>query len=144
MRFAVPQFIDVEDTLFGSITLKQAIYLAGGVGIVLALFVWLGFFWALLLGGPVFLFSFALAFVKINSRPFVNIVYAAVVYTVKSKLYLWKRTKKSTNQKKQENNTKQETNTPTSQHHVPNMTQSRLREIAWTLDTQQEEGNSLK
>ena len=32
MRFSVPQFIDVEDKIFGPLTLKQGIYRVGAVG----------------------------------------------------------------------------------------------------------------
>ncbi len=33
MQFHVPQYIDIEDKLFGSLTLKQGIYVAGVGGI---------------------------------------------------------------------------------------------------------------
>jgi len=33
MRFEVPQFIDVEDKLFGPLTFTQFVYLAGSGGI---------------------------------------------------------------------------------------------------------------
>ena len=32
MRFEVPQFIEIEDKIFGPLTWKQFIYLAGGAG----------------------------------------------------------------------------------------------------------------
>ena len=32
MQFQVPQFLDVEDKIVGPFTIKQFIYLAGGVG----------------------------------------------------------------------------------------------------------------
>ena len=32
MRYQVPQFIDVEDKIFGPLTLKQFLYVAGGSG----------------------------------------------------------------------------------------------------------------
>ncbi len=34
MRFEVPQFIDVEDKIFGPFTFKQFLYLAGGAGLL--------------------------------------------------------------------------------------------------------------
>jgi PrgI family protein len=132
MRFAVPQFIDVEDKLFGPLTLRQAIYLAGGVGAVLVSFSWFGALFGILIGLPIALLSFALAFVKINNRPFSFMVYAAVFYAVRNKLYLWKRvasTRIAT------------TKGPTIiQKHTkmittPQLTQSRLKELAWSLDT---------
>jgi hypothetical protein len=38
MRFQVPQFIEVEDKIFGPLTVKQFIYLAGGAGLVFILY----------------------------------------------------------------------------------------------------------
>ena len=46
MEYQVPQFIEVEDKIFGPFTLKQFIYVAGGVGLcaILVLYfpLWLG------------------------------------------------------------------------------------------------------
>ena len=33
MRFEVPQFVDIEDKIFGPLTFKQFIYIAGGAGV---------------------------------------------------------------------------------------------------------------
>jgi len=33
MRFKVPQFIDIEDKIFGPFSFKQFVYLAGGAGL---------------------------------------------------------------------------------------------------------------
>jgi hypothetical protein len=139
MRFAVPQFIEVEDKIFGPFTLKQAIYLAGGAGFALAIFVWQGFLLALLLGAPVFLFTLALSFVKINNQPFVDVVYAAVFYAIKNKLYLWKRT--TNPHRVVQDEEEQAMEQQAAQHAVPKLTQSKLREIAWTLDTRQHQYN---
>jgi hypothetical protein len=141
MRFAVPQFIEVEDKIFGPLTLKQAIYLAGGAGFALAIFVWKGFFLALLLGAPVFLFTLALSFVKVNNQPFVDVVYAAVFYTLKNKLYLWKRTPNKHPVIQEAKEEEEAAAKVPGQHAVPKLTQSKLREIAWTLDTRQHQFN---
>ena len=44
MRFEVPQFIEVEDKIFGPFTWKQFIYLAGGAGAAVTLYLMLPFF----------------------------------------------------------------------------------------------------
>lgn len=129
MRFAVPQFIDVEDKIFGPLTLKQAIYLGGAVGVTLAVFTRSGFILAILIGGPVFLFAVMLAFIRVNNQPFSAMVYAAVFYAIKHKLYLWKKMpKKSTPTTGQSEDT---TVAPV----APHMSQSRLKQLAWSLDT---------
>ena len=38
MRFQVPQFIEIEDKIFGPLTIKQFIYIAGGAGLCFILF----------------------------------------------------------------------------------------------------------
>src|SRR3989344_2722197 len=91
MRFQVPQFIEVEDKIFGSLTFKQFVYIAGGVGISVVLFIFLPKFLAVIIALPILIFAAALAFYKINNKPFINVVEAFVKYTLTSKLYLWKK-----------------------------------------------------
>lgn len=129
MRFSVPQFIDVEDKIVGPLTLKQAIYTVGSIGITIGLYIKVGIFFAIIVGIPILFLAFLLAFVKIHGRPFIHILYSATFYIVKNKLYLWKKiTKKEVNleTKKQSSTIKP---TPVS------ITQSKLKELAWTLDT---------
>jgi hypothetical protein len=90
MEYQVPQFIEVEDKIFGPFTLKQFIYLAGGAGISVILvlnFHLLGF----ILAAPFVLFSLALAFYKVNSRSFVEILESGFMYYLGGRLYLWKK-----------------------------------------------------
>ena len=96
MRFEVPQFIDVEDKIFGPLTFKQSIYLAGGAG--------LGYVSYKLIPSPLsYLFALVfvilgalLAFYKINSRTFIEVAQAFLIYQLKGKLYIWKRSPKTT------------------------------------------------
>ncbi len=129
MRFSVPQFIDVEDKIVGPLTLKQAIYIVGSVGIAVGLYIKVGLFFAIIIGLPILFLAFLLAFVKIHGMPFIHILYSAVFYAMKNKLYLWKKTSNKeiiTETKKQQELVKP---TPVS------ITQSKLKELAWTLDT---------
>ena len=133
MKFAVPQFIEVEDKIFGPLTLKQAIYVAGGAGLVLSVFTRAGFFWAIVTGLPVGIIAFALAFAKVNNRPFVHMLYSASFYAVRNKLYLWK---KIASKKKTGADIKKEAER-NAQPVAPKLSQSRLKEIAWSLDTRE-------
>ena len=90
MRFQVPQFIEVEDKIFGPLTLRQFIYVAGGVGIIVILWITLPHPVAFLLGLPIGIFSAALAFYKVNERPFIHLLESAFNYAVGENLYLWK------------------------------------------------------
>ncbi|XKT75296.1 MAG: PrgI family protein [Patescibacteria group bacterium UBA2103] len=91
MQYQVPQFIEVEDKIFGPFTLKQFIYLAGAAGISAVLFLSLPFFFALLLSIPFVGLGGALAFVKINNKPFIEVVESAFFFFTNGKLYLWEK-----------------------------------------------------
>jgi PrgI family protein len=88
MKFRVPQFIDVEDKLFGPLTFRQFLYLLGAAALAFVIWSLIPFkFIAVMLAGPVLGFGVALAFVRINNRPFMNILEAGFIYFTKSKLY---------------------------------------------------------
>ena len=70
MRFEVPQFIEIEDKIFGPFTWRQFIYLGGGVGIAVVSFLTLPIFFFVLIGLPLACLGFALAFYPVNNRPF--------------------------------------------------------------------------
>ncbi|MGM0629447.1 MAG: PrgI family protein [Patescibacteria group bacterium] len=91
MRFQVPQFIEIEDKIFGPLSFKQFIYVIGGGGLIVLLFFLLPNFLAFLLAVPVAIFSGALAFYKINNRPFITMTEAALKHFFKKKLYIWKK-----------------------------------------------------
>jgi len=90
MRFQVPQFIDIEDKIFGPFTFRQFVFLIGGGGMVFVLYklmpLWIGIFFII----PVAGLTICLVFVKINSKPFIYYLEAAFNYSISSKLYVWK------------------------------------------------------
>lgn len=91
MQFRVPQFIDMEDKVFGPFTLKQFGYIvgAGGVSFVIWTFIPIKFF-AILIILPVVGLFLALAFVKYNNRSFADILESAFAYYTGAKIYTWK------------------------------------------------------
>lgn len=128
MRFQVPQFIEVEDKIFGPMTFKQFVYVAGGAGICVVLFILLPKFIAVLLSLPIAAFAGALAFYKVNDKPFIHFVEAYFNYSLKNKLYIWKKTdnpRPTTNSKEA---------LPIEQVYVPKLSESKLRELTWSLD----------
>jgi len=139
MRFAVPQFIEVEDKVFGPLTVKQAIYVAGGAGVTLAVLTRWGFFLAILVGLPIGILTFALAFTKVNNRPFSNILYAASFYTMRNKLYLWKKVikKDTASTASAVHGLRSQRQAAQDQPLAPKMSQSHLKELAWSLDTRE-------
>lgn len=92
MRFEVPQFIEVEDKIIGPLTWKQFVYLAGGAGILVVLFLLLPFILFAVIGLPIGALAAFLSFHKVNSRPFSAFLESFLTYSTKSKLYLWRKT----------------------------------------------------
>lgn len=92
MNFQVPQFIEIEDKIFGPLTFKQFIYLAGGGGLAFLCYVFLPLILALIPIVAIVAFSLALAFYKINNRPFVSVIESGIKYIVGPKMYVWKKT----------------------------------------------------
>lgn len=129
MRYQVPQFIEVEDKIFGPLTFKQFIYIAGGAGLCLLFFTLLPLYITIALGIPVMAFVLALAFYKVNGRPFIVVVEHAVGYFFGSKLYLWK-------QRVPTAPAAQAPAAPTSPSAltVPKLSDSRLKDLAWSLN----------
>src|SRR3989344_2135990 len=91
MQFKVPQFLDIEDKIFGPFTFKQFVYLVGGGGFCFILYKWLGF----LLGAiPILIIAalaLALTFYRPNNKPFVLMLESGIKYFTQSKLYIWKK-----------------------------------------------------
>lgn len=139
MRFQVPQFIEVEDKIFGPLTFKQFVYLAGGAGIVVVLFTFLPKFIAILLALPVAAFAGALAFYKPNDKPFIHMVEAFFNYLTTSKLYIWKK-----EERKETSNKIQEANKPIEQVYVPRLSESKLRDLTWSLDIKENQNPVTK
>lgn len=130
MRFQVPQFIEIEDKIFGPLTFKQFIYVAGGGGICVLLFIFLPKFLAFLVSVPVALFSAALAFYKVNDKPFIFMVEAFLKYSVTNKLYIWKKEDKKNVTTSVSSNESQKID----QVYVPKLSDSKLKDLTWSLD----------
>jgi hypothetical protein len=91
MRFEVPQFIEIEDKIFGPLTWRQFVYLGGGVGAAVVMFLVLPLIVAIVVGIPLAILAGALAFYPINNRPFSYFLEAVYNYFTNDKLYLWHR-----------------------------------------------------
>ncbi len=90
MRFEVPQFIEIEDKIFGPLTWRQFLYLGGGVGMAVVMFFTLPFILFLLFGFPLALLAGALSFYPVNNRPFSFFLEAIISYMGGQRLYLWR------------------------------------------------------
>ncbi len=91
MRFEVPQFIDVEDNIFGPLTSRQFLYDGGGIGMAVVIFITTNLFVFILLGVPLALLAGALSFYPVNNRPFSYFLEAIFNYVRSQRLYLWRK-----------------------------------------------------
>jgi hypothetical protein len=91
MQFRVPQFIDLEDKVVGPLTLKQFGYIlgAGGFSFIIWTFIPIRIV-AIILMLIVSGLFLALAFIKINNRPFADLLESAFSFYTGSKVYTWK------------------------------------------------------
>lgn len=127
MRFQVPQFIEIEDKIVGPLSLKQFLYLAGGAGMSFVAYRFLPLLISIIVIPILIAFSTALAFYKHNSKPFIDLVEAGVRYYLGEKLYIWKKQERVVE-------TKTSTPTPNPQMYVPRLSDSKLKELTWSLD----------
>ncbi len=131
MQFQVPQFIDVEDKIFGPFTFKQFIYLIGGGGLAFVAFRFLpaplNWPFALMAGA----LGAAFAFVEIHKKPLIYFVEAAFWYFVHKKLYIWKKREKKIDSSKNSIQLPSETNTAVT---IPKLSKDKLEDLAWGLD----------
>ncbi len=126
MQFRVPQFIDIEDKIFGPFTFKQFIYLIGGGGIVFILLKVLPIYLAIPLSIPVAAFALALTYYRVNNKPFVSILESFMKYQMSNKLYIWKHRKQSATA------AASEPDAPATL--LPSLTSSKLKDLSWSLD----------
>lgn len=127
-QYQVPQFIEVEDKIFGPLTLKQFVYLAGGGGLCLLMFTLLPLYVTIILGIPVMTLSAGLAFFQVNGRPLIHAMEHAFGFMFGNKLYLWQQrdAKKSP---QAATVAAKPANLP-----VPKLSESKLRDLSWSLN----------
>jgi hypothetical protein len=135
MQFKVPQFLEIEDKIFGPFTFKEFVYLAGGAGLCFILYrllgFWLGAIPILFVAG----FSLALTFYRPNNKPFLNMVGAGFNYLTQDKLYIWERRKnKIINGKPQQIPVSSGNEQRENLEKEARFGGDKLRDLAWSLD----------
>ena len=134
MEYQVPQFIEVEDKIFGPFTLRQFIFLAGGAGLCAMALLYLPFILGAVIAIPVAILSLALAFYKLNGKTFLDILEAGFNYYVNERLYLWRKEKKS------ETPAIAQAAVVTPARQKLGLSGSKLKDLAWSLDIKDKEG----
>lgn len=129
MNFRVPQFIEVEDKLVGPLTLRQFVYILGGAGGAFVAYKFLPIYLAIWIILPIVSLALALAFLKINNQPFINILQAGIGYYLGNRLYVWRKEEKRAQPKPEVRGAPR-----TVPATIPKLTESKLRDLAWSLD----------
>ncbi|MFH1201103.1 MAG: PrgI family protein [bacterium] len=133
MQFKVPQFLDIEDKIFGPFTFREFVYLAGGAGLCFVLYKLLG----LILGAvPILImagFSLALTFYKPNNKPFLNMLESSFKYFTQNKLYIWKKHMGKKNGAEQEISNDANKIRMLKEGSLQ-LSGNKLRDLAWSLD----------
>ena len=129
MRFEVPQFIDIKDKIFGPFTFAQFLFLGGGLGLAYAITRIIPTFLKYPIALIPAVFGLALAFYKVNGRPFAMMVQAFFIYIFSNKLFIWSQRTIAPEVKP----AKKEKEQPAEEFVQP-ITNDRLRDLAWNLD----------
>lgn len=125
MQFRVPQFIDIEDKIFGPLTFRQFAYLAGGAGMSYLSAKFAPFYISLVTVPFFIAFGLALAFYKFNDKPFIHLVESSLKFYTHSRLYLWHKKLPP----------KQELREPAKlENREASLTASKLKTLSWSLD----------
>lgn len=135
-QFQVPQFITIEDRIIGPLTLKQFLYLLGAAAIGLIGWSLLHFALFLLVALPIAGLFVAMAFVKINERPLPTILFSAINYYLRPRLYLWRQVP----EKKNATITAAAKQEEVPGGAIPSLSESKLNDLAWSLDIKERLG----
>jgi hypothetical protein len=138
MRFQVPQFIEVEDKIFGPLTLKQFIYLAGSGGLGFIVYRLLPALISIPLAALCLGFGIALAFYKPDGhRPFIFVMEQAFKFYMGPKKYIWKKEMKTPDDMQV---AKEIIDMKAGDVLIPKLSDSKLRDLSWSLDIHEKLG----
>ncbi|MFO0743928.1 MAG: PrgI family protein [Candidatus Paceibacterota bacterium] len=142
MQFRIPQFLDIEDKVFGPFTFKQFGYLLGAIAFAYI-------FWKLIPSAIISIFLIlifsgtflALAFVKINTRPFADVLESAYKFLIGNKTFVWEKQQEIKKEELSSEILRQnEINKKKEEEAIKNkiITQDKIKELAGKLDILEE------
>ncbi len=132
LQFTVPQFIDVEDKIFGPITVRQFIIMLVGILLIALCYRLFDFSLFVVLGLLIFTVSTTFAFVKINGAAFHFFVLNLIQTFKKPRLRIWRKDDTLTAGLEIDNLPAPAPMAPSDRHYSA----SRLNELSLIVDTQ--------
>jgi len=139
MQFQVPQFLDVEDKVVGPLTIKQFIYVAGGIGMGQLTFHYIP--WTLVALVPAValaVFGGMLAFWKFNNKPFIDLIESAFYFISSTRLYVWKQQHRQPAKEEDIDLTRFKSTRHIRSNMPSTSTGSKLSNLSWQIDLQSE------
>lgn len=145
MEFQVPQFIEVEDKIFGPFSFKQFVFIIGGLG--LGFIIWnilspiIGNFIPIIIALPITIFIGSFGFTIVHKREtFAQTVENGFKFYKNKKVYIWR--KKQKKAEKGERSSDSLGENVNINNLVPRLSDSKLKDISWGLDVQETIGDS--
>jgi len=89
VQYQIPQFIETEDKIVGPFSIRQFVIVCGAGGMAAMLFFVLNTFIWFIVAIPIVGLGIALAFVKVNGRPFIATAMSAARYYWRPQTYVW-------------------------------------------------------
>lgn len=132
-QYQVPQFINVEDRVVGPLTLKQFFYLLGGAAFGVVAYFLFQFILFVIVIIPVSILTLLLAFLTINGQPFAKILFSALNFYTKPKLFIWQSIQSETKKVPAVGGGPGKT-TETGGIAMPRPREGKLSDLAWSLD----------
>lgn len=137
-QYKVPQNVDMQDKIVGPLTMFQFLYLLAGGMIFYTTFKAQQTVLMILVGIPAALVGLAMAFVKVNDRPFGQFVIAYIFYLTHPKSRVWHQGGSNPTVKVTQDKTQQKQTIVTKL-----LDPQTLKSIAQSLDTQPFDPNKL-
>ncbi len=91
MQFQTPQFIEIEDKIWGPFSLRELLYLIAGGAVSLFAFYLFKFWLAAVTTALAASLSLSFALIRYNGQPFHRLVFSVFYYFWHPRFYLWQR-----------------------------------------------------
>ena len=128
-QYQIPQFITVEDKVVGPFSMKQFAYVGVALFIVILANYLLTTFFFMVVAIPTVALALGLAFIKIDRQPLPVVLRHGFLFMVRPRLYVWRQ---KVDEKKEKD--LEEAGKGASVSAIPKLSESKLSDLAWSLD----------
>ncbi len=90
-QYPIPQFIEAEGKIISFLTFRQFFWIVGGGAVCLAAYYTLPLFLFVIISLMVGIFVVLVAFIKIDNMTVITLLMNYILFSTKSKNYVWKK-----------------------------------------------------